>query len=87
LRHISNAKRTSETIASSTTKIEAENINILADELSFPFTGGSLGKLEDIIGVDDEVIVGVGLGITVAIGVGVGRGVRVGREVGAGVGR
>ena len=71
-RLISNAIRTSATHVSSTRKIEAETRNILEDELSFPFTGGSLCESEDITDVGSDVIVGVGLGLRVATGVEVG---------------
>jgi len=72
LRLISTAIRIIATNVSSIRKIEAETINILADELSFPCIGGSLCELEDITGVGGVVIVGVGPGILVATGVEVG---------------
>jgi hypothetical protein len=71
IRLISNAIRISTTTASSIIKIDAEIINISADEPSFPFTGGSLCELEDSTGVGDDIIVGVSLGITVAVATGV----------------
>ncbi|HEX9503859.1 MAG TPA: hypothetical protein VF974_06105 [Patescibacteria group bacterium] len=71
-RLISNPIRTIATHDSSTRKIEAETRNILPDELSFPFTGGSLCEPEDTTDVGSDVIVGVGLVIRVAAGVEVG---------------
>ena len=87
---------TSATNTSSITKIEPAAINILAAELSFPFTGGSLCEPENTdVGID--VIVGVGLGILVArgvevgttildVGLGCGVGMEVGRRLEVGVG-
>lgn len=71
-RLISNPIRTSATADSIARKIDSAVRNILPDELSFPFTGGSLCEPEDITDVGGDVIVGVGLGIRVATDVEVG---------------
>jgi len=71
--------RTSATIASSTTKIKAEVINILFDESLFPFAGGSLCEPEDTTDVGDaiaddgpEILVATGVEVgTFILGVGV----------------
>lgn len=71
LRSINKVMRTSATIASSTTKIKAEVVNILFDGSLFPF-GGSLCEAGDITDVDDGSVVGTDLGVLVDIGVEVG---------------